>query len=128
MIEAELKARASESKPEHETEIADPRVIDVVLRQLGATPLIAFQKHCTNYRFTAGGRELVATLVTVPELDGTFLELESLVPESDTAAVLEDIRAILYELGIPDTDLTTERYSDAVLSARLQPTQQHATD
>jgi hypothetical protein len=39
--------------------------------------LVSFEKHCTNYRFRVEGRDLLATVVTVPELDGTFLELET---------------------------------------------------
>ena len=104
---------ASGSKPEHETAVADPTVIDVVLTGLGLGHLIAFEKHCRNYKFSAYGRELQATLVTVPEIDGMFIELETL----DVAAALDDVRTVLRDLGIDD-DLTTELYTDAVLRAR----------
>jgi adenylate cyclase class 2 len=40
--------------------------------------LVKFQEECANYRFTARGRAMLATVVTVPEITGTFLELETL--------------------------------------------------
>lgn len=109
---------ASGSKPEFETEVADPSVIDSVLRGLGLKDLVCFEKHCINYRFASGGRELLATLVTVPELDGTFIELETIVPEAELAEALEIVRTTLHQLGVADGDLTTEQYTDAVLATR----------
>ncbi|MFI5064615.1 MAG: class IV adenylate cyclase [Streptosporangiales bacterium] len=109
---------ASGSKPEHETELADPTVIDVTLRALGLVPFVAFEKHCTNYRFAAQGRDVLATVVQVPELDGTFLEVETMATEDSMAAALADVRAVLRQLGIAEDDLTTEQYTEAVLKAR----------
>jgi adenylate cyclase, class 2 len=109
---------ASGSKPEHETKVADAATIDTVLRALGMEHLVAFEKYCGNYRFTAYGRDMLATVVTVPEIDGTFIELETMAEESDTASALEDVRTVLHELGILDADLTTEQYTDAVMRAR----------
>ena len=109
---------ASGSKPEHETKVADAAVVDEILRALGLERLIAFEKHCANYRFTAKGRDMLATVVTVPEIDGTFLELETLTGEAELAAALGDVRAVLGELDIGQDDLTTEQYTDAVMRAR----------
>jgi len=109
---------ASGSKPEHETGIEDPSAIDVLLRGLGLEHLVAFEKHCTNYGFCAEGREMLATVVTVPELEGTFIELETMTDEGGTSAALSGIRAVLTRLGITDDDLTTEQYTDAVLRSR----------
>ena len=64
---------ASGSKPEHETKVADAAVVDEILRALGLEHLVAFEKHCANYRFTAKARDMLATVVTVPEIDGTFV-------------------------------------------------------
>jgi adenylate cyclase, class 2 len=108
----------SQSKPEHETTVASPEVIDMILRGLGMTRLVTFTKHCVNYRFTGRGRDMLATIVTVPEIDGTFLELETMAGETDLQTALTDVRAILAELGITDDALTTEQYTDAVLQAR----------
>lgn len=109
---------ASGSKPEHETQVADPQVIDTMLRALGAVELVAFSKHCANYRFTERGRDFLATVVTVPELDGTFLEVETRADGDDLDTALADVRAVLADLGITDADLTTEQYTDAVMRAR----------
>lgn len=109
---------ASGSKPEHETKVADAAVVDQILHALGLEHLVAFGKHCANYRFAAKGRDMLATVVTVPEIDGTFLELETLTDEAGLAAALGDVRAVLGELGIAENDLTTEQYTDAVMRAR----------
>jgi adenylate cyclase, class 2 len=109
---------ASGSKPEHETKVADAAVVDEILRALGLEHLVAFEKHCANYRFTAKGRDMLATVVTVPEIDGTFVELETLADETDLAAALGDVQAVLGELGIGEDDLTTEQYTDVVMRAR----------
>jgi adenylate cyclase class 2 len=109
---------ASGSKPEHETAVADAPVIDVMLRALGLAPMVAFEKHCTNYRFEARGREMLATLVRVPELNGTFIEIETMTDESAMKTALADVRAIFAELGVPEDDLTAEQYTDAVMKAR----------
>jgi adenylate cyclase, class 2 len=109
---------ATRSKPEHETAVADATVLDVILRALGTVHLVAFEKRCANYRFTAKGRDVLATMVTVPEIDGTFLELETLATMDDLVAALTDIRAVLGELCITESDLTTEEYTGAVIRAR----------
>jgi adenylate cyclase, class 2 len=109
---------ASGSKPEYETEVASPAAVDALLKGVGSEYLVSFEKHCTNYRFTAQGRDMLATVVTVPELDGTFLELETIASPGDTYVALAAIRAVLQRLGIADEDFTTEQYTDAVLARR----------
>lgn len=108
----------SGSKPEHETRVADADQAHAILRGLGHVQLIAFEKRCRNYDFTARGRQMLATLVRVPEIDGTFLEVETLVDEDQVTAALEDIRAVLAELGIGPQDLTRETYTGAVAAQR----------
>jgi adenylate cyclase, class 2 len=109
---------ASGSKPEHETEVSAAAAVDAVLRGLGLVCLVAFDKQCTNYRFVAQGRDMLATVVQVPELDGTFLELETMTDEAAIRAALADVRAVLHQLGITDDGLTTEQYTEAVLKVR----------
>ncbi|MGH3401048.1 MAG: class IV adenylate cyclase [Streptosporangiaceae bacterium] len=109
---------ASGSKPEHETQVTNPAAIDVLLRGLGLEHLVSFEKHTTNYRFTSQGRDMVATVVTVPELHGTFMELETMTGPESTDAALADVRAVLLGLGITDSDLTTEQYTEAVMKSR----------
>jgi adenylate cyclase class 2 len=109
---------ASGSKPEHETRVDDPEAVRAMLRGLGYVPVITFEKRCRNYDFEARGRQMLATLVRVPEIDGTFLELEAQAPESELSAALDDVRTVLTELGIGPGDLTTETYTEAVAAQR----------
>ncbi|MDT0309366.1 CYTH domain-containing protein [Streptomyces sp. DSM 44917] len=110
---------ASGAKAEHETPVGDAEAAGAVLRGLGYEPVIAFRKLCRNHAFEAYGRAMLATLVRVPEIDGTFLEVETLVPEEvDVPAALAGIRRVLAGLGIDEGDLTTELYTDAVANAR----------
>ncbi|MBT2453750.1 class IV adenylate cyclase [Streptomyces sp. ISL-86] len=108
----------SGSKPEHETRVEDAEAVHAMLRGLGYVPLIAFEKRCRNYAFIAKGRRMLATLVRVPEVDGTFLELETLAEEQDLHAALDDVRAVLAELGVGPEALTRELYTDAVRARR----------
>ncbi|MEV7286338.1 class IV adenylate cyclase [Streptomyces sp. NPDC093252] len=108
---------ASGSKPEHETAV-DTDAAHAILRGLGYVPVVAFEKRCRNYDFEAHGRTMLATLVRVPEIDGTFLELETLVAESDVDAALSDVRAVLAALGIEQADLTRDTYTAAVTAQR----------
>lgn len=89
-----------------------------MLRGLGYVPVIAFQKQCRNYEFEAHGRRMLATLVRVPEIEGTFLEVETLVKDDELSCALADVRAVLDGLGLTERDLTTELYTDAVAAAR----------
>jgi adenylate cyclase class 2 len=109
---------ASRSKSEYETRIEDPGAVHAMLRGLGYVTAIAFEKRCRNYAFEAGSRSMLATLVRVPEIDGTFLEVETQVDEGDLQAGLADVRAVLAELGIGERDLTTEAYTEAVAAVR----------
>jgi adenylate cyclase class 2 len=108
----------SGSKPEHETHVEDADATHTILRGLGHVPFIAFEKHCRNYDFEAHGRKMLATLVRIPEIDGTFLEVETLVNEDDITAALDDIRTVLTDLRIGPEDLTRETYTGAVAAQR----------
>ncbi|MGP4102198.1 class IV adenylate cyclase [Nonomuraea sp. KM90] len=111
--------QASHSKPEDETEVADAEATDAILRSLGYHPYISFEKHCINWQFQARGRAMLATMVTVPELDGTFLEIETIVDSLDQLpAALQAVRAQMYDLGITDDDLSTMDYTEAVTEHR----------
>lgn len=104
----------SGSKPEHETLVTDRTATDAVLRGLGYQPFIAFTKHFRNYAFTTAGRDILATLVRVPGLDGVFLEIETLVDQDNLTVALDDLRALLTDLAVTPDELTTEQYTDAV--------------
>ncbi|MFD5085242.1 class IV adenylate cyclase [Kitasatospora sp. NPDC058406] len=110
---------ASASKPEAETRVEDAEAVHEIVRALGFVPRIAFEKRCRNYSFTADGRLLLATLVRVPEIDGTFIELETIArADDDLLPALRVVRTVLAGLGIAEDDLTTEQYTDAVAAAR----------
>ncbi|MCP2310967.1 class IV adenylate cyclase [Kitasatospora paracochleata] len=110
---------ASGSKPEYETGVEDGDAAHAILRGLGHVPRIAFEKRCSSYAFTVDGRRLLATLVRVPEIDGTFLEVETMAKdEGDLPGALAVVRGVLADLGVAVDDLTTELYTDAVAAAR----------
>lgn len=110
---------ASGSKPETETTIGDADALRAVLTALGFEVLISFEKHCANYRFTTTGRPLLASLVSVPELEETFLEIETIVnTDAEVDPALETIRQVLGTLGIHRNDETIEAYTEAVAARR----------
>ncbi|WP_205326991.1 class IV adenylate cyclase [Glycomyces sp. YM15] len=108
---------ASGSKPEHETTVAAPEPVAAMLTGLGMVILVALTKHCVNYRFDRAGRSMLATLVTVPELDGYFLEVETVCEPDAVDAALAEIRAVLEEFGLADR-LDTSTYTGSVKAAR----------
>jgi len=108
----------SGSKTELETTGGDPDTLKAILEALGYTVFVAFDKHCTNYRFTRHDRKLLTTVVEVPQIDGTFIEVETLISDSDDLdAALALVRDVLDELGITQADETRDAYTDAVLAA-----------
>jgi adenylate cyclase, class 2 len=110
---------ASDSKPEHETSVSDPNVVAPLFGALGLVELIAFEKRCTNYRFTVHGLDVLATMAEVPELDGeVFVEVETLAASEDVDVALEVVRRVMDELGVSAGELTTETYTDAVAARR----------
>ncbi|NVK78101.1 class IV adenylate cyclase [Streptomyces morookaense] len=111
---------ASGSKPEYETGVDNPEAVHAALSGLGYVTAIAFEKHCHNYDFEAHGRRVLATLVRVPELDGTFLEVEALARDGELDTALTDVRAVLGELGFTDQDVTAELYTEALAARRAR--------
>ena len=111
---------ASGSKTESETRIDDRAAMATALAGLGYAPTIAFTKHCENYSLTTlTGRAVLATLVTVPELEGTFLEVEAMADEEqDMHVALDELRTVLLDLEISPDALTTELYTEAVAVSR----------
>jgi len=110
--------QASGSKPEYETTVATPSALAHTFEALGYGPSVKLTKDCENYRFVDGGREFLATVVRVPEIEGVFLELETMTDEAGLAGALTAIRSVMAALGIDDGQLTTELYTDAVRAAQ----------
>ena len=111
---------ASGSKTEAETSVGDRDAVEQLLEGLAYTVAIAFTKQCENYRLsTLSGRAVLATLVQVPEVEGAFLEVETMADgEADMREALDELRALLLDLEIGPDALTTELYTDAVAAAR----------
>lgn len=109
---------ASGSKPEHETHVENPAAVHAMLRGLGYVPFIEFEKHCRTYDFEARGRQMLATLVQVPESDRHFIELETIVEEDQVHGALADVRAVLGDVGHRRRGSTTDTYTDAVAAGR----------
>jgi adenylate cyclase class 2 len=110
---------ASGSKGEWETSVGDAETMCAVLGHLGFEVLVAFTKCCTNYRFERDGRSVLATVVTLPEVDGTFVEVETIAQdEEDLDAALLVVRDVLRDVGIGAADFTTDTYTAAVLATR----------
>jgi adenylate cyclase class 2 len=111
----------SGSKPEHESTIGNREAVDVTLRALGYQPLVELTKECENYRLSAAGRNFLATIVRVPEIDGTFLEVETMADVKDVEQALAAVRDVLVQLGVGEDELTAELYTEAVRAARVNP-------
>ena len=119
----------SQSKPEYESAVGSVGAVKYIVEQLGYVPFVSLTKDCTNYRFTDGGRDFLATVVRVPEIDYTFLEVETEIDytflEVETLATVDRVdaalaavRSVLDSLGVSAKELTTETYTDAVRAAR----------
>jgi adenylate cyclase class 2 len=109
---------ASGSKPEYETTVAAPDAVAHMVEALGYRPAVELSKDCQNFRFSDGGREFLATVVLVPQLDGTFLEVETMAEDDQVEQALSAVRTVLERLGVAASELTNELYTDAVRSAR----------
>jgi adenylate cyclase, class 2 len=107
----------SGSKPEHETQVSAPNAVASLLLDIGFTEYVRLTKHCQNYTFQFAGYDILATLVHVPELDGAFLEVETLVGDEQLDAALDALKGLLRELRL-ENELEPGTYTDAVLEAR----------
>lgn len=112
-------ADASGSKPEHETTVGEKGPVDVMLRDLGLEKFISLTKACENFQFDHSGWPMLATLVTVPELDGVFIEVETMTDEANLAEATGAVMTVLEHLGVQD-DIDTDTYTGAVRRARAE--------
>lgn len=109
---------ATQSKPELEMTVSDPVEAAAILTGLGYPAELAFTKECVNFEVTRRGRRFLATVVTVPEIAGTFLEVETQAREDDVEPALAAVRSLLAELGIGEGEWTIDAYTEAVRAAR----------
>jgi adenylate cyclase class 2 len=111
---------ATASKPEYETEVADPEATLALLAALGYRPHIAYAKHCRHFRDTAGGLPLDITLATVDFDPRVFVEIEHLAATMAQARrALPVIRAYAASLGLTQECQTA--YTALFLAARPAP-------
>lgn len=114
IIDAETR-----SKRELETEVADGQEMCAILDAAGFSRSVELEKHCVNWRFTYDTWPVLASLVRVPELPNTFLELESVVDQRENVPeALGALRTLACELGLSGQDETTGSYTDAVRQHR----------
>jgi adenylate cyclase class 2 len=105
--------------PEVETEVARADAAEAILTALGLRPTISYTKECENFAFDAYGRRIVATVVRVPELAGTFVEIEVLVPDPAEAGAARDaIHRVIADLRLRESDLEPAFYVDLVAASR----------
>jgi adenylate cyclase class 2 len=89
-VEAGVKSRE-----ERQTKVAEPSVLDEILRCLGYRPVFRYQKYRESYRHRGQSVEVDETPI------GAFLEIEG---------DLEGIRAVATELGYSAADYVGESY------------------
>ncbi|MDY0191055.1 MAG: class IV adenylate cyclase [Desulfuromonas sp.] len=109
----------SRSKPEIELELSSHQQAVNLLEKLGFTIDISFKKNCTIYSFHWLDLAVELTIAQIPELAATFVEIETLVADkNETTAAFEKLYALVQHLKIPQVDITSEYYTDAVRAAR----------
>jgi adenylate cyclase, class 2 len=112
---------ATQSKQEHETQIANADEFIRIMQAIGFNLDINFTKICTNWRLLRERYEILVTLVTVPELSGHYLELETLVKEkTEIESAIEVLRLLANSLGLDRSDETTATYTESVRNARTR--------
>jgi adenylate cyclase class 2 len=105
------------SKPENETQIAEPEPVQTMLEGLGLVKMVTFKKNCRNFKIAYGKRHFTVTLVTVPELDGSFIEAETMVDLVEVESAVANIRELFSELGVLE-GIDKGSYTDAVMIAQ----------
>jgi adenylate cyclase class 2 len=108
--------RESGSKPEYETTIADRAPVAAMLCDLGLVELVTLTKHCLNFKFDYGNRQILATLVTVPELSGAFLEVETRTESAEINVALKTVKAVMADIEVI-RDLSSDSYTKSVMGA-----------
>lgn len=111
----------TKSKPEYETQIDNPEAAAQLLNKLGYDKKINYQKNIQFFTFDFSDKPIEVSLVTLPELTQTFIELETQVNESSqTDNAFKVLYKLLEILAIEQTALTTEYYQQMVKKARLK--------
>jgi predicted adenylyl cyclase CyaB len=110
---------ATRSKREYELKVADAAELRRMLVAMGFNIDIDLTKNCTNWKLSHGRHEILATLVSVPELPDHYLELETLIgEETEVQAGINELRIFASQLNLAKHDETTASYTDSARSAR----------
>lgn len=110
----------SKSKSEIEINVSDKNNTIEILLKLGFVIDIQFQKICTIYQFNWNQYDIELTIAEIPELEASFVEIETLVSSvSKTSAAFDALYSLLEHLQIDKSDITNEYYTDAVRKIRL---------
>lgn len=108
--------RATNSKEEFETAVADAAATTALLAALGYVVRVAYAKHCRRFHDTAAGLALDITVVTVDFDCRTFVEIEHpAATQAAALAALPTIRAYAAGLGLVEACATA--YTDLALAA-----------
>ncbi|HEA28789.1 MAG TPA: class IV adenylate cyclase [Leeuwenhoekiella sp.] len=109
------------SKPEFETEITDFESTQAIFKGLGYTLDIRYNKNCQFFYVTYREIQIEISLVELPELTETFIEIETQTEQlNQTDALFKILYTFLEEIGISPNDLTTIQYQDAVRESRKE--------
>lgn len=105
-----LVERASKTREEHETPVADPAAMEGVLDGLGFEPAATVEKE--RERYVLDGYAI--TLDSVADL-GEFVEVEREADERDVEAAREGAYAVLRDLGLDPADQIRTSYLGLLL-------------
>jgi len=110
----------TESKHEYEIMISSSQQeTRQLVEAMGFDCYIEFEKICEHYEFEVEGRRVAATIVSLNEVADRFVEIETLIAETDdSAAALEWLSIFAASLGLSTEDQTVVTYEGTVARAR----------
>ncbi|WP_031425063.1 class IV adenylate cyclase [Flavimarina sp. Hel_I_48] len=109
------------SKPEFETKITDFEAAKVIFEKLGYELVIRYAKHCRFYYARFKNLNLEISVVQLPELSDTFIEIEAQTENFEkTDSIFKILYTFLEEIGMSENDLTTLQYQEMVMESRTK--------
>lgn len=111
----------SKSKCEREVKVSSREETSAILGHLGYIEDISFEKHCINFQVKYRSFEILATLVSMSELEQDFIEVEVLTNNTDAITQINEVlHEFLSRLNVAPEQLTNEYYTDMVRHLRGQ--------
>ena len=117
----EIIDEESGSKSEFEVLIDNSDNAIKLIKAMGFIVEIAFSKKCINWLLTNvfNGNDMLVSYVKVSEINGTFLEIEITINNSDEVeSALNAVKEFSRQLGLKDDDIEKGLYTDAVRTYR----------